>query len=67
SFNQKKEYFHWIPFEKFENTVEIGEGGFSTVFKTKYLNNYGSYKEVAIKLVKGSNKNREPFLKEVLY
>ncbi|CAG8772244.1 13423_t:CDS:2, partial [Gigaspora margarita] len=62
--NYKNEYFHWIPFENFENIEEIGEGGFSTVFKTNYLNNYGLYEEVAIKLVKDSNKNREPFLKE---
>ncbi|CAG8844667.1 2513_t:CDS:1, partial [Gigaspora margarita] len=46
----KQEYFHWIPFENFENIEEIGKGAFSTVFKTKYLNNYGSYEEVAIKL-----------------
>ncbi|CAG8837830.1 23822_t:CDS:2, partial [Gigaspora margarita] len=38
---------------------------FSTVFKTKYLNNYGSYEEAAIKLVKNSNKNREPLIKEL--
>ncbi|RIB30110.1 kinase-like domain-containing protein [Gigaspora rosea] len=42
-----------------------GKGGFSTVFRTKYLYYYGSYKEVAIKLVKDSNKNKEQFLKEL--
>ncbi|CAG8781602.1 41594_t:CDS:1, partial [Gigaspora margarita] len=41
------------------------KGAFSTVFNTKYLNNYGSYEEVAIKLVKNSNKNREPLIEEV--
>ncbi|KAF0468066.1 serine/threonine protein kinase [Gigaspora margarita] len=62
---KKEEYFHWIPYDKFENTEEIGKGAFSTVFKTKYLNQYGSYEEVAIKIVKDSNKNKEPFLKEL--
>ncbi|RIB21570.1 kinase-like domain-containing protein [Gigaspora rosea] len=63
--DKKKEYFHWIPFKNFENVEVIGKGAFSTVFKTKYLNNSGSYEEVAIKLVKDSNKNREPFIKEL--
>ncbi|KAF0458453.1 HCP-like protein [Gigaspora margarita] len=35
---QKEEFFHWIPYDKFENIEEIGKGGFSTVFRTKYLN-----------------------------
>ncbi|CAG8814401.1 15181_t:CDS:1, partial [Gigaspora margarita] len=39
---------------------------FSTVFTTKYLNNYGSFEEVAIKLVKDSNKNREQCFEEAL-
>ncbi|CAG8738870.1 27469_t:CDS:1, partial [Gigaspora margarita] len=65
SANKKQEYFHWIPFENFINVEEIGKGAFSTVFKTKYLNNHRSYEKVAIKLVKDSNRNREPFLKEV--
>ncbi|CAG8850865.1 12250_t:CDS:1, partial [Gigaspora margarita] len=60
----KTEFFHWIPYDKFENIEVIGKGAFSTVFKTKYLNRYGSYENVAIKIVKGSNKNKEPFLKE---
>ncbi|CAG8711048.1 35406_t:CDS:2 [Gigaspora margarita] len=65
STNRKKKNFYWILFENFENVEEIGKGAFSTVFKTKY---YGSYEEVAIKLVKDSNKkNREPLVKEVLY
>ncbi|CAG8836959.1 34112_t:CDS:1, partial [Gigaspora margarita] len=38
---------------------------FSSLYN-KILNNYGSYEEVAIKLVKDSNKNREPCLKEAL-
>ncbi|RIB13400.1 hypothetical protein C2G38_2197967 [Gigaspora rosea] len=28
SVNGKKEYFHWIPFENFENIEEIGKGAF---------------------------------------
>ncbi|RIB29695.1 hypothetical protein C2G38_2027490 [Gigaspora rosea] len=63
--NKKEEYFHWIPYDKFENTEEIGKGAFSTVFKTRYLKQYGIYEEVAIKIVKDSNKNKEPFLKEL--
>ncbi|KAF0468053.1 putative Non-specific protein-tyrosine kinase [Gigaspora margarita] len=61
----KQEYFHWVSYNKFENTEEIGKGAFSTVFKTKYLNRYGSHENVAIKIVKGSNKNKEQFLNEV--
>ncbi|KAF0480810.1 kinase-like protein [Gigaspora margarita] len=37
---KKQEYFHWIPYDKFENIEEIGKGAFSTVYKTKYLNQY---------------------------
>ncbi|CAG8497666.1 7553_t:CDS:2, partial [Dentiscutata heterogama] len=33
--------------------------------KTKYLNQYRLYEEVAIKIVKDSNKNKDPFLKEL--
>ncbi|KAF0371979.1 kinase-like domain-containing protein [Gigaspora margarita] len=61
----KHEIFHWIPYDKFENIEEIGKGAFSTVFKTNYLNRYGSHENVAIKVVEGSNKNKEPFLKEL--
>ncbi|CAG8830107.1 17103_t:CDS:1, partial [Gigaspora margarita] len=45
SVKKKLEYFHWVAFETFENVEEIGKGAFSTVFKTKYLNNYGVYEE----------------------
>ncbi|KAF0450386.1 kinase-like protein [Gigaspora margarita] len=65
--DEKAEFFHWIPYDKFENIEEIGKGAFSTVFKTNYLNRYGSHENVAIKIVKGSNKNKEPFLKEVFF
>ena len=65
--NIKKEFFHWVPYDKFENIEEIGKGAFSTVFKTKYLNRYGSYENVAIKIAKYSNKNKDPFLKEVFF
>ncbi|CAG8841088.1 32982_t:CDS:1, partial [Gigaspora margarita] len=60
----KQKHFHWILFENFENSEDIDKGGFSTVFKAKYLNGYGLYEEVAVKFVKDSNKNREPFIKE---
>ncbi|KAF0450383.1 kinase-like domain-containing protein [Gigaspora margarita] len=62
----KDEFLHWIPYDKFENIEEIGKGAFSTVFRTIYLNRYGSYENVAIKIIKGSNKNKEPFLKELV-
>ncbi|CAG8512878.1 31824_t:CDS:2 [Gigaspora margarita] len=45
--------------------LKIGKRVFSTVFTTKYLNNYGTYEEVAIKLINDSNKNRETCLKEL--
>ncbi|CAG8686979.1 5586_t:CDS:1, partial [Dentiscutata heterogama] len=61
---KQQEFFHWIPYKKFKNVEEIGKGAFSTVFKTKYLNKYRSYEELAIKLVKDSNKSKELFLKE---
>ncbi|KAF0485066.1 putative Non-specific protein-tyrosine kinase [Gigaspora margarita] len=61
---KKKEFFHWMPYDKFENIEEIGKGAFSTVFKTNYLNRNGSNEQVAIKIVKDSNKNKEQFLKE---
>ncbi|CAG8848581.1 39374_t:CDS:1, partial [Gigaspora margarita] len=49
---RKKEYFHWIPYDKFENIEEVGIGAFSTVFKTQYLNRYGIHENIAIKIVK---------------
>ncbi|RIB29708.1 kinase-like domain-containing protein [Gigaspora rosea] len=62
---KKLEFFHWIPYDKFEIIEEIDKGAFSTVFKAKYLNRNGSYKIVAIKIVKDSNKNQEAFLNEL--
>ena len=63
----KQEFFRWMAYDKFENISEIGSGAFSTVFRSKYLNQSGSYEEVAIKIVKDSNKNKDPFLKEVFF
>ena len=65
TFTKKHEFFHWISYNKLEIIEEIGRGAFSTVFKAKYFNRYGSYENVAIKIVKDSNKNKDLFLKKV--
>ncbi|CAG8439376.1 1381_t:CDS:2, partial [Dentiscutata heterogama] len=48
--DEKGEFFHWMAYDKFKNIEEIGKGAFSTVFRTKYLNQSGTYEEVAIKI-----------------
>ncbi|KAF0415887.1 putative Non-specific protein-tyrosine kinase [Gigaspora margarita] len=62
---EKEEFFHWMAYSKFQNIEEIDKGAFSTVFRTKYLNQSGSYEDVAIKIVKDSNRDKDPFLKEL--
>ncbi|POG71567.1 kinase-like domain-containing protein [Rhizophagus irregularis DAOM 181602=DAOM 197198] len=33
-------FLEWIPFDRFENIVKIGEGGFSTVYRATWMDGY---------------------------
>ncbi|PKK57840.1 hypothetical protein RhiirC2_797314, partial [Rhizophagus irregularis] len=53
----------WIPYNKFKNVEYLNEGGFSTIYKAIWLENYGD-EEVILKCHKNLNENLNEFLKE---
>ncbi|CAG8497076.1 7907_t:CDS:2, partial [Cetraspora pellucida] len=52
-------------YDNFRNIEEIGKGGFSVVYKTSYRKQYGTYEEVAIKIINDSHKDNQLFLNEI--
>ncbi|CAG8744147.1 12126_t:CDS:2, partial [Cetraspora pellucida] len=54
-------------YDNFRNIEEVGKGGFSVVYKTLYGMSFGTYEEVAIKIIKDSHKNKQIFLNERKY
>jgi hypothetical protein len=79
----RDKFLEWVPYDRFINMKEIGEGGFAKVFsatwidgKLKYYNDYdGSWKkdeprsmEVALKRLNGSQNNlTAKYLNEVYF
>src|ERR1044072_141410 len=49
-------FLEWVPFDKFEDIKQIGEGGFSKVYSVKWINGQAKY----IKQDDGSWKKSEP-------
>ena len=68
-------YLEWIPYDQLTLVEEIGEGGFATVYRYKWLNgpryvyeNERYYRKngvVALKKFKNSQNISDEFLKEV--
>jgi hypothetical protein len=49
-------FLEWVPFDRFENTKQIGEGGFAKVYSATWIDGKAKY----IKLDDGSWKKEEP-------
>ena len=49
-------FLEWVPFDRFEDIKQIGEGGFAKVFSAKWINGRSIY----IKQSNGSWKKSEP-------
>ena len=83
-YNGKKIYFpiflEWVPFDKFEDIKQIGEGGFAKVYSAKWIDGQakyikkddGSWKKskpepinVALKRLNGSQNMSAEYLNEV--
>jgi serine/threonine protein kinase len=72
-------FLEWIPFDKFTDIEQIGEGGFSKVYsatwidgKSEYYKNYSSWEKsdpkpikVALKRLNGSQNMSAEYLNEV--
>src|SRR5438046_4587739 len=80
-YNARDNYYkflEWVPFDRFTDIKEVGEGGFAKVYsanwidgKLKYKNEDGSWKkekpepmEVALKRLNGSQNMSEKYLNE---
>ena len=79
---ESKKFLEWVPFDRFKNMKQIGEGGFSKVYsatwidgKSKFVEQaYGSWKKldskpitVALKRLNGSQNMSEGYLNEVYF
>ena len=74
-------WLEWVPFDRFTDIEQIGEGGFSKVYsatwvdgKANYKFDYGSWKKldpkpmkIALKRLNGSQNISIEYLNEVLY
>jgi hypothetical protein len=74
-------FLEWVPFDRFEDIKQIGEGGFAKVYsakwidgKVKYKKHDGSWKKsepkpmiVALKSLNGSQNMSADYLSEVYY
>jgi hypothetical protein len=85
-YNYKKTYFpiflEWVPFDRFEDIKQIGEGGYAKVYSAKWIDgpatydkqNDGSWKKleskpiiVALKRLNGSQNMSTDYLNEVYF
>jgi hypothetical protein len=81
-YNDYPLFLEWIPFDKFEDIKQIGEGGFAKVYsaiwingKAKYYKQDGSWKKsepelnklVALKRLNGSQNMSTDYLNEVFH
>ena len=78
---KSRKWLEWVPFDRFTDIEQIGEGGFSKVYsatwvdgKTNYKYDYGSWKKldpkptkVALKRLNGSQNISIEYINEVLY
>src|ERR1043165_5381675 len=75
-------FLEWVPFDRFEDIKQIGEGGFAKVYSAKWINGQalyenqddGSWKKlepgsiiVALKKLNGSQNISADYLNEVFY
>ena len=77
--NNYKQFLEWVPFDRFTDINQIGEGGFAKVYsatwmdgKANYKYDYGSWKKlhlksmkVALKRLNGSQNISAEYLNEV--
>src|ERR1043165_5772224 len=86
-YNAKKHYgyplfLEWVPFDRFEDIKQIGEGGFAKVYSAKWIDGPAEYKRqddgswkksepkpitVALKRLNGSQNMSADFLNEVFH
>jgi hypothetical protein len=57
-----KNKFKWIPYNRLINIKYLDKGGFSTIYKAIWLDNY---EEVVLKCCSNLNENLNEFLNEV--
>src|ERR1043166_8065253 len=55
-FNNYPAFLEWVPFDRFEDINQIGEGGFAKVYSAKWIDGQAKYE----KQDDGSWKNSEP-------
>ena len=55
----------WIPYDKFKDIEYLDKGGFGTIYKAIWLNEYDSSIKVIFKCLNNLNENLEEFLNEV--
>jgi hypothetical protein len=75
-------YLEWVPFDRFEDIKQIGEGGFAKVYSAKWIDGRSYYTKqddgswekcepepinVALKRLNGSQNMSADFLKEVYF
>ena len=75
-------FLEWVPFDRFEDIKQIGEGGFAKVYSAKWIDGQAEYKKqddgswkklkpepmiVALKRLNGSQNMSSEYLNEVQY
>ena len=75
-------FLEWVPFDRFKNIKQIGEGGFSKVYSAKWIGGPAEYKKqsngswerlefepkiVALKRLNGSQNMSADYLNEVFH
>lgn len=62
-------FLEWVPFERFINIKQIGEGGFSKVYSATWIDDKSGLRptKVALKKLSGSQNISIEYLNEVIY
>ena len=60
-------FLEWVPFDRFEDIKQIGEGGFAKVYSAKWIDSQSIYEpiNVALKRLNGSQNMSADYLNEV--
>ena len=67
-YNNYKYFLEWVPFDRFTDIEQIGEGGFAKVYSATWINGLGSKSiKVALKKLNGSQEMSSEYLNEVQY
>jgi hypothetical protein len=81
-YGRTTQFLEWIPFDRFTDIKEIGEGGFAKVFSATWIDGYAEYFEnkdgtlkkaepdprtVALKRLNGSQNMSEDYFNEVRF